>query len=754
MEELSGKQLGQYRIVGLLGRGGMAEVYRAYQPGMDRYVAIKVLPHADTSDPNFLNRFRQEARVIAKLEHPNILPVYDYGEDAGYTYLVMRLVETGTLGDLLQGRPLPLDRIGKILNQVGAALDYAHARGVIHRDVKPSNVLIEESGNCLLTDFGIAKIVESTSQFTMTGNFVGTPQYASPEQGLGKELDGRSDIYSLGVILYEMATGRPPFDADTPMGLVVKHVHEPLPPPSSLNPALPPSVESVILKALEKDRLARYASASELVEAYNALLRQPAYGAPSQTVIETPETIVEIPPQPLADHRSTQIENSSRASPPPPVKPRAPRWIWISGGIGAVLLLCILGTVAASLAANFLPGQTATPTASPTLRPDAFPDLTATQEPTRPIPTPVPPIGSDTIYIEYILDSSGSMLELLQGKTRLSIAQEVLSERVAALPPDVHVGLRVYGHRVSYIGQEEESCKDIELVVPIQVGGAAGIVDWLPSMQALGMTPMSESIRQAAEDFTFEPGRNNSIILISDGLETCGDDPSDVARYLQELGINFTIHVIGLGVDAQTREQLSRLADTGKGVYHDANSEQDLRDALVDINEQAIQPAPEPTQAPTSVPTATAIPDANFDATSEGTVQASSTYPGYPATWGVDNNPGTSWFSQGSIVDGSTSTYTWTGAQDDWITSIVVISNAGNSDPSIRTGYGYDSVTVQVLDAAGAVVYEESVSLPGTPDPDVSIQPRVYGRSVVLLFSGHEAPDCGGFGELQIGVTR
>ena len=182
------------------------------------------------------------------------------------------------------------------------------------------------------------------------------------------------------------------------------------------------------------------------------------------------------------------------------------------------------------------------------------------------------------------------MLETLQGQTKLAIGQEVLKKRLAALPPNVHVGLRVYGHRIPF-QDEEESCADIELVSPVELGNAQPIIEWLPAMQALGMTPMSESVRQAAEDFTFEPGRQNTIILISDGAETCGDEPAEVAAFLQELGIDFTIHVIGLDVDEQARGQLQRLANVANGIYHDTNSANDLDSALGDIDETIVSEA-------------------------------------------------------------------------------------------------------------------------------------------------------------------
>ncbi|MFQ5923924.1 MAG: serine/threonine protein kinase, partial [Anaerolineales bacterium] len=228
MEDLTGKQLGRYQIVSPLGEGGMAAVYKAYQPGMDRYVALKILPQQYARDAEFTGRFEQEAKVIAKLQHPHILPVHDYGEAEDYTYIVMPLVETGTLADLLQGeKPMPLQRIRIIITQLGDALDYAHSQGLIHRDVKPSNVLTDKRGNCLLTDFGIAKMVEGTKHFTQTGGIVGTPHYMSPEQGGGDPLTRQSDIYSLGVLLYEMVTGRVPFDAETPMAVVIKHMTDP-----------------------------------------------------------------------------------------------------------------------------------------------------------------------------------------------------------------------------------------------------------------------------------------------------------------------------------------------------------------------------------------------------------------------------------------------------------------------------------------------------------------------------------------------
>jgi serine/threonine protein kinase len=267
MEDLTGWQFGPYRIVAPLGEGGMAAVYRAYQPNMDRYVALKVLPRYFASDPQFVGRFEQEARVLAKLQHPHILPVFDYGESEGYTYIVMTYVDAGSLSQLLEERTLTLREVGRIISQVGDALDYAHSIGVLHRDVKPSNILVDSRGNCLLTDFGIAKIVESSTKLTQTGGILGTPAYMSPEQIASATLDGRTDIYSFGIVLYEMTTGRPPYQAETAAAVLVKHLHDPLPMPRRFNPALPESVERVILRALAKKPEDRFPTAGEMVTA-------------------------------------------------------------------------------------------------------------------------------------------------------------------------------------------------------------------------------------------------------------------------------------------------------------------------------------------------------------------------------------------------------------------------------------------------------------------------------------------------------
>jgi predicted Ser/Thr protein kinase len=285
MSNLIGQTLGPYRIIEQIGIGGMATVYKAYQPSMDRYVAVKVLPVLVSRDPAFLKRFRREAKVVAKLEHKHILPIYDYGEQEGLTYLAMRCVEAGTLKDRLAAGQLDLPEIYRTIAQVGAALDYAHRLGVIHRDVKPSNVLIDSQGDAYLTDFGLARIMESSEQLTATGVGVGTPDYMAPEQGQGLKIDHRSDIYSLGVMLYEMVTGRVPYEAETPMAVVIKHISAPLPLPSSVKPDIPQQVERVILKAMAKNPDDRFQTVGEMVTALDAAVRLAQAEAPIKAAV-------------------------------------------------------------------------------------------------------------------------------------------------------------------------------------------------------------------------------------------------------------------------------------------------------------------------------------------------------------------------------------------------------------------------------------------------------------------------------------
>ena len=365
MEDLTGKTLGKYQIISPLGQGGMAAVFKAFQPGMERYVALKILPRQYASDPEFTGRFDQEAKVIAKLQHPHILPVHDFGQADEYTYLVMPLVETGTLADLLKGRPLPLQRIRTIISQIGDALDYAHSQGLIHRDVKPSNILIDRRGNCLLTDFGIAKMVEGTKHFTATGGILGTPHYMSPEQGMGEQLIHTSDIYSLGVVLYQMATGQVPFDAETPLAVVIKHMNDPLPLPSKIRPDISRPLETVILKALAKTPEDRFATAADMVQAVRTAIPESAVEAVEREVATVPHkelaAVEGEAKERIAESRIEQPPEFSgeRAALKPSRLRRLGPWV-IAGGL-AMLGLCGLVIVGAVRLFGSLPTDTNSP---------------------------------------------------------------------------------------------------------------------------------------------------------------------------------------------------------------------------------------------------------------------------------------------------------------------------------------------------------------------------------------------------------
>jgi serine/threonine protein kinase len=262
------EKIGRYEVVRELGRGGMAVVYLAQDPYMKRQVAVKVLPRQFTFDEQFRARFEREAQVIAALEHPSIVPVYDFGEHDGQPYIVMRFMPGGSLADLLRRRgALTISDAARVFQHIAGALDEAHRKGIVHRDLKPGNILFDSRGYPAIADFGIVKVSEATANYTGSA-LIGTPGYMSPEQAKGdSEIDARSDIYALGTILFEMLTGQLPYKSDTPMGIVMKHILDPVPSILEAKPDLPAGCELVISKALAKERDKRYNTTSEMARA-------------------------------------------------------------------------------------------------------------------------------------------------------------------------------------------------------------------------------------------------------------------------------------------------------------------------------------------------------------------------------------------------------------------------------------------------------------------------------------------------------
>src|SRR5215216_3998788 len=268
------EKIGFYEVKYELGSGGMATVYCAYDPRFEREIAVKVLPrellHAD---PQFRLRFEREAKIIAQLEHSAIVPVYDVGEDDGQPYFVMRYMNGGSLSDRIKAGVMSMDEAARILGIIAPALDEAHVKGIIHRDIKPSNILFDRRDNPYISDFGIAKLSQAQAGNVTGSAIIGTPAYMAPEQAQGDEIDGRVDIYALGIILYEMLTGKQPYEADTPMAVAIKHITDPVPHILNANPKLPEGMDTIIQTAMAKNKKDRYTSAVDMTNALRDIPR-------------------------------------------------------------------------------------------------------------------------------------------------------------------------------------------------------------------------------------------------------------------------------------------------------------------------------------------------------------------------------------------------------------------------------------------------------------------------------------------------
>lgn len=375
-DDLIGKKLGQYEILEEIGRGGMATVYTARQGSINRIVAVKVLPRHFLHDPGFFERFEREVDVIAHLEHPHILPIYDYGKADDMPYIAMRFLGGGSMAQLIKRGIPQLDALDRPFTQIAQALDHAHRQGIIHRDLKPGNIMLDEEGNAYLSDFGIARVLGSN----LTGSMIiGTPAYMSPEQANGFPLDARSDLYSLGIVLFELITGQEPFQAETPMALLLKHINEPVPPLTNFRPDIPDAVEEVIMKATAKDPNGRYSSASELARAFSAAIRdprqstrtsRPGYVEDMPTILPDtgprggvsrptpipvtprgmmPPANTAYPQQPTPYPANAATTTGPLLQPPPPARSRTPMII------GGVVLLAILVLAAVFIVPSMTP---------------------------------------------------------------------------------------------------------------------------------------------------------------------------------------------------------------------------------------------------------------------------------------------------------------------------------------------------------------------------------------------------------------
>ena len=349
---LIGSKLGKYEIRTEIGRGGMGAVYRGYDPMLERYVAIKVLAPHLVWEADFVERFLREARAAARLKHPNIVTIYDVGQESGWYYYVMEYLEGQTLSELIQRRgPLSSEQAISILRPLADALDYAHHEGLVHRDIKPGNILLGKAGRVTLTDFGIARAAQQ-ARLTATGTILGSPTYMSPEQTKGLSVDSRSDQYSLAVVAYEMMSGRVPFEADSTLSLMYKVVHESPPPIRQAVPGLPAGVEAVLGQALAKEPGDRYRTVSAFIEELGKALSgkkvkariPPAQKRPAGAAAKPPTVMMkpgmEAAKQPAA---GTPVPKAARAAHPTakePTRRRVPTWIWALGGL-AVLVVAL-----------------------------------------------------------------------------------------------------------------------------------------------------------------------------------------------------------------------------------------------------------------------------------------------------------------------------------------------------------------------------------------------------------------------------
>ncbi|MBN1440217.1 MAG: serine/threonine protein kinase [Anaerolineales bacterium] len=400
------EKISRYEIRSEIGRGGMASVYLAYDPNFGREVAIKILPRELMHDPTFRARFHREARTIAALEHPSIVPVYDFGEGDGQPYLVMRYLSGGSLVSRIRSGPIPAAEASVILSRIGSALDAAHAKGIVHRDLKPANILFDQYGNAYLSDFGIAHLSDTAG--TLTGSMViGTPAYMSPEQISGeKKVDGRSDIYALGIVVFEMLTGQAPFQSDSPLKVMMMHVSNPPPKLSEADSQLPAGSSAVLERALAKEPDKRYQKAAEFSRAFDEVTggRKPTAAVAVTEGVDRRAGTGDFPPKPAA------------APPPPPAsgaaapagRRRFSPWAAIAG-IFACLCLTV-GGGAAFLNTDFgkwlfrppdqlSPTAASTVTAAPTDAPAPSETLTPTAEEITPAASAVPYVSGQPFLL-------------------------------------------------------------------------------------------------------------------------------------------------------------------------------------------------------------------------------------------------------------------------------------------------------------------------------------------------------------------
>jgi len=558
---LIGQTIGKYRIRERLGRGGMAEVYKGYDENLERFVAIKVMHPFLASEGDFIGRFRREAKAMAALNHANIIKVYDFDAVGERSYIVMEYLSEGSLKEKLEeaarkGERISLTEAIQIVLQIANALAYAHSRGMIHRDIKPPNIMFNDHGSAILTDFGIAKVVSGPT-FTQTGAMIGSPAYMSPEQGLGKPGDERSDIYSLGVLSFQLATGQLPYAADTPLAVVLKHVNAPVPDPSDLNPIIPAGIRTVITKAMAKDPDERYASAKAMADDLREVIRS----GDAALFQELPAELLKDQPTPpplsgLASSVGMGVGTAVSSRPPvdktqvvlPPDKTalhpqektmvatpngltveaetgRGRKFPWAAVGVVAMVVLLLLAVVGGFILGGGNGDETPTVTTALIAGNDNTPTLTstteATDEPTptsEPTSTPTLTPTSAEIIVGETTEAPPTLAPTLTPTPDMTATQVALC---AANPGAEVVNVYTYANTQSQLAPVGTSNMRLNIVVE---NNSEFDCTWPPELQ---IVPVEGEDFNLTEPFVFTAGQvpGESVIVTLNGLDT----PNQVA---------------------------------------------------------------------------------------------------------------------------------------------------------------------------------------------------------------------------------
>ena len=684
------EQIGRYQVGAQIGAGATGVVYLGYQADLDRRVAIKRLSPMLVDQPGFLSRFRTEAQVMARLGHPNCVAVYDYLETPGGAYVVMEYVPGASLRDVVRhARRLSAEQSLGVLEGSLVGLGYAHGLSLIHRDLKPENILVDPGGLSKLADFGLSWDVGRRDP-----SLAGTPQYMSPEQVRGEALDPRSDLYSAGVVLFELLAGHPPFAAGTTAAVLAMHISAPVPPLRGV----PEPVEALVWRALAKNPAQRPQSAEEFLDELQTSARR-SYGAAW----------------------------AERASIATLVGATVAAGALAASGAGGAGGATVAGTQAAGTqaAGTTVAGSAPGPTVAP-------PPPAAAPPP--PPPTPPPPAAV----------ASPPTITVHPGDNLFNLAKQYLGDgnRYGEIW-DLNKG------KVMPNGEPFTSPNILQpgTVLTLPAGAAVSPVTASPAGEpstVAGAVTDGAIVPVAAGGDAAGGGR-----LAGLPHATLGAAAAAVAALALVAGAAyFASHQFA----SHHHTSPTTVAAVAAPLSATTSSTIAPPPTIPPSTLQVVTPSVQPTAPKPTAPKPTAAPPSRIgNITGDGSVAASSVYSSqYPASAAVDGDPSTSWFSAGATADPNGSSFTWTASSDHMISTITIIGNGKNSTSNIRSGFGFGATEIRIIASSGSVVYDHSFPGPGGGVPSVSASPGVVGQTVKLLFSGRESPACGGFGELLI----